>query len=321
MSNLRPVLVPNRTTGVFSVRWIYAAVAIGLLLCGLAMQAAGLAIAPSSASNAPYGIAALVAAALRIGSWRSRSRWLWALGDCAEYYALLAAICLTGAVASYAVAAATHDYADPALQHVDEVLRFDWLAWYRTVAQHPALQLLGVAAYQSIYLTPAVLLGWFAFHGRRDAALRFLAVFWVAAVMTLAAFSLMPAVGPLSYLWHGPMPYMPVSELWQPDLIPALRAHTVHLVDLGQLHGLVSAPSFHTASATLYICTAWRIRRLRWPLVLLNLAMLLSTPVEGTHYLIDMILGAAVALCALLVVRLALGPFEPTPTGGGFAGA
>ncbi|WP_447406232.1 phosphatase PAP2 family protein, partial [Clostridium perfringens] len=66
--------------------------------------------------------------------------------------------------------------------------------------------------------------------------------------------------------------------------------------------GLVSAPSFHTASAVLYIATGWPLARLRWPVLTLSGAMLLATPVEGTHYLADMLIGAAVAGVALSLV-------------------
>ena len=38
----------------------------------------------------------------------------------------------------------------------------------------------------------------------------------------------------------------------------------------------------------------------------LNAAMLLSTPVEGTHYLSDMLIGAVVAVAAVVIVRRAL---------------
>ena len=89
---------------------------------------------------------------------------------------------------------------------VDAALRFDWLAWYRLVAEHRALQLLGVAAYQSIYLTPAALLAWFAATGRRRDAHHFLAAFWLAAILTLALFHWMPAIGPFALLWKGPIP-------------------------------------------------------------------------------------------------------------------
>ena len=208
-------------------------------------------------------------------------------------------LALMGAVASYPVAAMTHGFHDAALQRIDAMLHFDWLAWYRLVAATPVLQSLGLAAYRSIYLTPAVLFATFAFTGDRVAAHRFLAGFWLTAVGTLILYTFMPAIGPFSYLWHGAIAYMPESEQWQQGLIPALRDHSVRIVDLGHLRGIVSAPSFHAAAATLYINAAWRLPRLRWPVIAVNAAMLLSTPVEGTHYLIDILLGTIVALAAI----------------------
>ena len=76
----------------------------------------------------------------------------------------------------------------------------------------------------------------------------------------------------------------------------------MHTVDLGLLRGLVSVPSFHTAAAILYIVVAWPMARLRWPVLVVNLCMLLATPVEGTHYLMDMLGGAAVAGVSLSAV-------------------
>lgn len=43
--------------------------------------------------------------------------------------------------------------------------------------------------------------------------------------------------------------------------------------------------------------------RLRWPVLALNTAMLLSTPVEGTHYLIDILLGTIVAMAAIATLH------------------
>ena len=73
-------------------------------------------------------------------------------------------------------------------------------------------------------------------------------------------------------------------------------------VDLGTLQGLVSAPSFHTAAAVIFIVIAWQTKYLRWPLILMNGAMLLSTPIEGTHYLSDMIAGGFVGIFAVCAV-------------------
>lgn len=288
----------RRTTG----RAAIATAVFSAAILALLMRSAELTLDPFAFSNAPYYLVGLIALMLRFGLTRSSWRHARAVGDFAEYCALFTLASLMGAVASYPVAALTHGYHDAQLQRIDVALGFDWLTWYRAVAASPVLQQLGLAAYRSIYFTPVILFGWFAATGQRASAYRFMAAFWVAAVATLLLYSIMPAVGPFSYLWHQPIVYMPESELWQPGLIPMLRTHVVHVVDLGTLRGIVSAPSFHAAAATLYIVTAWRIPWLRWPLLSVNAAMLLATPVEGTHYLIDILLGAAVSLVAIAIV-------------------
>jgi membrane-associated phospholipid phosphatase len=212
-------------------------------------------------------------------------------------------VCLVGVLASYPVAAGTNGFDDYALARSDRLLRFDWISWYDFVAAHPWLQWAEGIAYQSIFVSPAILLGYFAVSGQRAEARLFIASFWLAALITLALFTLAPAQGPLAYLWHGRIPYMPASALYQAQLIPQLRHHEVHSIAVTSLHGLVCAPSFHTVSAVLYIAAAWPIRRLRWPLLALNVAMLLATPVEGTHYLTDMILGVVVAILATVAAR------------------
>ena len=241
-------------------------------------------------------------AALGAFAWagqRSTLPRLQLLGRVAAYYGLFTALCLVPAIGSYPVAALSHGFVDAALQRTDEALGFDWLAWYDITAAHPWLQYLGRAAYQSIFVSPAILLVHYAREQRQREAARFLATVWLAAVLTLTLFRFMPAIGPFAYLWHGAAPYMPISELWQPQVIPALRDHSQHAIDLLHIVGLVSAPSFHTAADVVLIAFAWRHPSLRLLLVPLNLIMLLSIPVEGTHYLSDMLLGAGVALVAL----------------------
>lgn len=267
------------------------------------MHVAGLRIDPSSPSLWPFYACGGVATGLCVG-FRKRARpHHRVVRDLAEYLALATLIALVGALASYPDAAVTHGFIDPALARADAALGFNWVAWYTVVAAHPALQLAGRTAYDSIYWTPAAILAFFAWTGRQDRARALLASLAIAAAITLTLFAFLPAVGPFAYLWHGPAPYMPISGLWQPTLIPPLREHHVHVVDVGALRGLVSIPSYHTAAAVLFIAAAWPERRLRWPVLALNAAMLLSTPVEGTHYLVDMIAGAAVAGVALALVR------------------
>ncbi|MFA5965593.1 MAG: phosphatase PAP2 family protein [Sphingomonas sp.] len=298
-ATLHASLAPETDRSVIPARWLVLAATLGLIALTLMMEYERLSIAPLAPATLIFAAAFAAIATVHYTLRNPASHAQRVARDMAEYYGLFTLIALTGALASYPVSAMTSGYVDEGLVRADELLRFNWLAWYDVVAAHRSLQIIGTAFYQSIYASPAILLGWFAWANQRAAARRFLAAFWIAAVLALLLFRFMPAVGPFAALWHGPFPYMPESALWMDQLIPELRLHMVHVIDLGAIRGLVSAPSFHTASAVLFIAAAWPYRALRWPLLAINTAMLLATPVEGTHYLVDMIMGAAVAGAAL----------------------
>jgi len=91
--------------------------------------------------------------------------------------------------------------------------------------------------------------------------------------------------------------------------LEGLRSGATRVVQLGDLEGLITFPSFHAASALLFTWAAWPFRRLRWWIVGLNVLLVASTPIDGAHYAIDLVAGIAVAglsiaatqkLCALL---------------------
>lgn len=298
-ATLHASIAPETDRSVIPARWLVLAATLGLIALTLMMEYERLSIAPLAPATLIFAFAFAAIATVHYTLRNPASHAQRVARDMAEYYGLFTLIALTGALASYPVSAMTSGYVDEGLVRADQLLRFDWLAWYDVVAAHRSLQIIGTAFYQSIYASPAILLGWFAWANQRAAARRFLAAFWIAAVLALLLFRFMPAVGPFAALWHGPFPYMPESALWMDQLIPELRLHIVHVIDLGAIRGLVSAPSFHTASAVLFIAAAWPYRALRWPILAINAAMLLATPVEGTHYLVDMIMGAAVAGAAL----------------------
>ncbi len=283
-------------------RWVAYGLIAMLVAFAVVMWRAGLTIDPTAPSCRPFYLIWALALGLRLGLDRGTTRLQRIVRDGAEFYGIFMLMVITGAIACYPVAAVSHGFVDGALDRADTALGFDWVTWYNVVATHPVLQTAGRAVYESIYVSPAIILAHFSLTGRRDRAYIFFATFWLAAVITLILYWFMPAVGPLSYRLHGPLPYMPLSELWQPQLIPALRERTVHVVDVGQLRGLVSAPSFHAAAGVLFMCAAWRLGRLRWPLIVVNSLMLLSTPVEGTHYLTDLVLGAGVAAFSVWVI-------------------
>lgn len=287
--------------------WIAAGLAINVLLDIVLLVAARLPVAVSAA-GAGFGLAGLAAAVVCYALRAPVTRGQRVARDLTEGVALFAVVSLLCAVASYPLATRSHDFVDRELERIDLSLHFHWTSWYELVARHPWLQLLERTAYLSIFMTPALLIVYFAWTGRRAECRLFVATFWVAALTTLALFPFVPAAGPLMTLWHGAMPYIPLCALYQDQVVLlALRHHEIHAIDLGALHGLVCAPSFHAASAVIYIVTAARIGPLRWPLAIVNAAMLLATPIEGMHYLADLLSGVAVALFALTFTPIMIG--------------
>lgn len=287
-----------------SGHWIALVLGCSGLAVAVMMLRAGLMIAVAKPNFAAVVLLLLALATLRCAVRRPQTLVHVRLRDFSEYTLLFLSICLLGIVASYPAAADTTGFVDPALERMDQLLHFDWISWYLMVATHPLLRFASFTAYDSIFVSPVLLLGYFAWAHRRFEAYQFLMTFWLSAVLTLLLFACFPAEGPLAFLWHGPIPYMPTSALYQEQLIPALRSHRFTTIDLGTMRGLVCAPSFHTVSGVLYAVAAWPIARLRWPLLAINFAMLLATPIEGTHYLTDMIAGLLVALAAIAVIRI-----------------
>lgn len=291
---------------VIPAAWLGAAIGISVIVVAAMLEWTGIVVAKDNhGAELIFGsMAALltIRLLLRVPLTQGQRK----LRDFSENMLIFMAICLLGVIASYPEAAETKGFSDASLEHMDTMLHFNWIAWYLAITAYPLLRLASMAAYSAIYVCPVVLMAYYAWAQEVVAARRFLLTFWLASVMTLLLFPLFPAEGPLAFLWHGPIPYMPTSALYQEQLIPALRSHRVSVIDLGSLRGLVCAPSFHAVSGVLYMIAAWPIRRLRWVLIPVNVAMLLSTPVEGTHYLVDIIVGMVVALFATVVVNAAL---------------
>ncbi len=301
MSDVQDIHIDKQAlmTRIVPTSWILGLLACSLLIVIAMMGWAGMGMDFLKPSNGKYFLLLMLLAITRVAMKNHSNGWQRIVRDFCEYVGFFLFISLLGATATYPAAAATSGFVDPALARIDAFLGFEWMSWYLLVVDNRWLQWAGSLAYANIYMSPLLLLGGLAISGERARAQLFLVSFWLAAVITVFAFLAFPAVGPLAYVWQGPVPYMPTSALYQAELIPLLRDNLFFMVDLGALQGLVCAPSFHTAAAVVYIAMAWQCRYLRWPLLVINGAMLLSTPVEGTHYLIDMIGGAIVGLFAL----------------------
>lgn len=187
---------------------------------------------------------------------------------------------------------------DAAFLAWDQALGFDWRFWLTFLDGHPKLNLLLVLAYHSMWpqLT-LILVTLVAVRDFRRLDVLLLA-FGFAAIVTVVIAAYMPALSPLAYLQitadDHPHIVLGVPREFEMQAL-ALRSGTMRIIELGNAQGLVTFPSFHTAAAVLLLLGFRSVPYVRWLSLVVNGLMLIAIPIEGSHYLVDVIAGTAVA--------------------------
>jgi len=213
---------------------------------------------------------------------------------------------LCGAL-SYLAAALNRPLWDDVLDAWDIGLGFHWREWLEVLNAYPRVHILLAIAYHS--MLPQLMLAIIALVTVKSyrALDTFLAAFGLAATVTVIVSGIMPAVSPLVHYGILPSDY-PNITLAVPkefaDHVQALRDGSMRMIHLSGGQGLVTFPSFHTASGVLLALAFWQVPFVRWFGLVLNGLLLLSVPIEGSHYLVDVIAGAAVAFASWLLARL-----------------
>ena len=114
--------------------------------------------------------------------------------------------------------------------------------------------------------------------------------FMLCGLLTALGFFWLPAQGTCAfYELDVPAHYRPIL-----DHLAAMRDGARTAITWRDAEGLVVFPSFHTVWGLLLVLAFWPDRRLRWPIVALNAAMIVSTIPIGMHYLADVLGGFGV---------------------------
>ena len=155
-------------------------------------------------------------------------------------------------------------------------------------AAHHALGRVISATYPLLFLFIPLALLAPALSGRWLVARQFIAANIVAYVIGLAAFALLPAVGP----WYGyHLVPEPAQALCQAELL-TLRAPGLFIP---HTPGIVCFPSFHVIWALLSARALWTFRRFRILVAIFAAMIVLSTLTTGWHYFVDVLGGIAVS--------------------------
>lgn len=282
------------------LNWVFiggmsTALAFSLLFTDFSIELSGLAIAVGY-----VGLYAGFAHANARSPKRRDPQVMFVLGGTAQIVLITAVM----TPLTYVAASTNLPLQDAALLAADRSLGFNWAAYVKIVDQHPMLA--GWLNYGytmirwPIFAIPVVL----AAKARYRRIEEFTFAFGLALVVTTIISALVPAIGvfqqigldPASIKNLNPQAYLDQLR----DLTPTRDGSLRHLELLG-LGGIVTFPSFHAASAALYVWALWPVKWLRPIAVIAFTAMLAATPIDGGHYLVDIIAGIAIAVVSIAV--------------------
>jgi hypothetical protein len=255
---------------------------VRLDLDGVAMPAAAL-----------VGMAAL---AVIYGRWRGAPRIAAAAAVSADF---IAAALVLGA-ASYLAAAGGRPMAAQAFIAADRALGFDWPAYEAFVASRPWLAATLSLAYDTMALQLGLLLGALILLDRQAHLRLFVDVLILCALAVVFVSWLLPAVD-ADIIFGKYAATRTAAGLWstggqRADDFLNLHYGLMTTIPVMKVTGLITFPSFHTVCAILFAMTAARVPYARFPALAVNILMIAATPVEGGHYLVDLIAGAALCM-------------------------
>lgn len=129
----------------------------------------------------------------------------------------------------------------------------------------------------------------------------FLEAFLTVATLCTAVGLFLPAKAAVAVNFPGVEVFANFSSppgLYHLSHLERLRAGGLHMLELGNLPGLVTFPSLHTAAGIILAVSFWRTGLFAVAAAYCAI-MILSTPIFGGHYFVDLFAGAALAAVVL----------------------
>jgi membrane-associated phospholipid phosphatase len=230
----------------------------------------------------------------------------------AEMCVALAQVLLFSAIGiavSYLVARWDYPLWDATLARWDRSLGFDWMAAMRLVDSSAVATAVLSFAYASLIPQIVVLVCDLGFRRRFHKLRTVILAAMLSGSISILLSGLMPAVAYGVFMgvhhsdFHRVYPWAAFIQI--PDF-EALRAGNFTRLDFATMQGLITFPSYHAALSAI---TFWgflqnRNRWLKMGGVTLAILTMMSTPIDGGHYLVDVIAGIAIgALCIVFARR------------------
>lgn len=242
---------------------------------------------------------ALLAVAEIYRRWRPNPKFVIMTRETAWLLGFSAA----GAILSNLAVTADLPLIDGRLAAVDRLLGFDWQAYYAFITARPYTGLLASLLYVAALPMIAFAVVTLCFIGRTERAQEMVLATMIGAFIAILISGLLPSSGALAYYRPNGdlLAHRPIVDLAYKQTFFDLRTGAASVLSLSDIKGLIAFPSYHATLSVLVVLAFRGMPRFFWPLFVLNLAVLLTTPVEGGHHLIDAVGGVVVAVVSVWI--------------------
>jgi PAP2 superfamily len=201
-------------------------------------------------------------------------------------------------IASCLVAALKYPLIDSTLDRMDAALGLHWMFLFNFVQSRPWLDALLTYGYwtSAVQIPPICII--LNAIGRHDRVDELVSVFMANLTIVVSISAILPAAG--AWVYYDVVPL--VNAYYLP-LFEGLRDGSIREIALTNITGIVQFPSFHVAMGILFTYAVRGIRFLFPIVTIMNVLLIAGTPTVGGHYFIDVIVGAALTLTLIMILR------------------
>ncbi|HEY5239455.1 MAG TPA: phosphatase PAP2 family protein [Rhizomicrobium sp.] len=195
---------------------------------------------------------------------------------------------------------------DGFLAGIDRAMGVNWPDLIVWASQHRAINLVLMLVYGCVLPQIALLVPLLGWQSSVKRIYSFCLAMTVATVIAMGFWTIFPSFGAISVytlppalLTHTPLALDPhyAHELLQ------LLANGPGLISPKDLKGLIGFPSFHAVLALLVTWYARDLKYVRWPIIGINTLVIIATPIQGGHHVIDVIAGFAVTAISIVLAE------------------
>jgi membrane-associated phospholipid phosphatase len=136
---------------------------------------------------------------------------------------------------------------------------------------------------------------------------RFCIAVAVGALISILFWALAPSFGAMSVYHLSPAVARAIRtsvDSEYGEVLLAMLRNGPGFISPSDVRGLIGFPSYHGVLALIVIWYGRSVQRLFWPLLVLNALVLVATPVQGGHHLVDVLASFPVAALAIFLASL-----------------